>query len=151
MRPFDPFDAVPDVADATAELHAARERLEREQGRVLADTRTTVIAEMLPVLDNLDRSLDAAADDSAPALLEGVRMVQRQFEDALVRLGLERIASVGERFDPALFDAVATIEVEDRSLSGSVVDEWQRGYRLGDRIVRRPKVRVAQWSGAGPG
>jgi len=133
-----------DVDAGAEELRAAVLRTERERERVLAETRATVVREMLPVLDNLDRSLSGAVGSSDRALVEGVRLVRTQFEDALARLGLERIESLGRPFDPLLFDAVAVVDVDDPALVGTVTDEWQRGYKLGDTIVCRPKVRVGQ-------
>jgi len=135
---------------ATEELEAQKRRMEREQQRTLEETRAQVAAEMLPVLDNLDRSIAAAstrteaeAQAEAP-LLEGIRLVRAQFEEALGRVGLTRIESEGHRFDPAVHDAVGLVEVDDASKDGTVVDEWQRGYRLGERVIRPAKVRVAK-------
>ncbi|MEJ7731065.1 MAG: nucleotide exchange factor GrpE [Polyangiaceae bacterium] len=132
---------------ATEELEAQKRRMEREQQRTLEDTRAQVAAEMLPVLDNLDRSIAAAsssAEGGEAALLEGIRLVRSQFEEALVRVGLTRIESEGQRFDPAVHDAVGLVQVTDESKDGTVVDEWQRGYRLGERVIRPAKVRVAK-------
>jgi molecular chaperone GrpE (heat shock protein) len=131
---------------ATEELEAQKRRMEREQQRTLEETRAQVAAEMLPVLDNLDRSIAAAgsAAEGEAALLEGIRLVRNQFEEALGRVGLTRIASEGLRFDPAIHDAVGLVEVGDPSQDGTIVDEWQRGYRLGARVIRPAKVRVAK-------
>jgi len=132
------------VRRALDELESAKRRVQREAQRVQEQTRAGVLDAMLPILDNLDRSIGAGQGTSDPALLEGVKLVRAQFEEALGRYGLERIDSVGRRFDPGVHDAIAVVEVDDPSLDGTVVDEWQRGYRLGERIVRAPKVRVGR-------
>ncbi len=134
---------------ATEELEAQKRRMDREQQRTLEETRAQVAGEMLPVLDNLDRSIAAATSTGAEAqaegpLLEGIRLVRAQFEEALGRVGLTRIESEGHRFDPAIHDAVGLVEVDDATRDGTVVDEWQRGYRLGERVIRPAKVRVAK-------
>lgn len=122
--------------------------MEREQQRTLEETRAQVAAEMLPVLDNLDRSIAAAGNapeaGDAAALLEGIRLVRSQFEDALGRVGLTRIETEGQRFDPAVHDAIGLVDVDDEARDGVVVDEWQRGYRLGERVIRPAKVRVGK-------
>jgi molecular chaperone GrpE len=132
---------------ATEELEAARARVERDRERALVETKAQVIDKMLPVLDNLDRSIEAAQSSPDVALREGIELVRTQFEDALTSMGLERIASVGQRFDPSVHDAIAMLEVDDPAQDNVVVDEWRRGYKLGGRIVRSPQVRVARLRG----
>ena len=87
----------------------------------------------------------AAAEDapSAQAVAEGVEMVLRQFEDASQRIGLMRVASVGERFDPSLHDAVQQLETSEHPV-GAVVSEVVPGYKLGERLLRPAMVVVAK-------
>jgi molecular chaperone GrpE (heat shock protein) len=133
---------------ALEDIEGQKRRFERERERVLEDTRAQVIEQMLPVLDNLDRSIAAseasASNPGDPGLLEGIRLVRAQFEEALARTGLQRIESVGHPFDPSVHEAVGVLEVDNPELAGMVMDEWQRGYRLGDRVMRAPKVRVGR-------
>lgn len=142
-----PTDAALALRHATEELEAARARVERDRERALVETKAQVIDKMLPVLDNLDRSIEAATNSPDTALREGIELVRAQFEDALTGMGLERIPSVGERFDPSVHEAIAMVEVDDPERDNVVVDEWRRGYRLGGRVVRSPQVRVARLRG----
>jgi molecular chaperone GrpE len=96
---------------------------------------------LIPALDNLRRAVDHAPEGTEPAFLEGVRMVVRQFEEALASLGVTPIEAVGARFDPALHEAIAGVETEVEH--DTVLDELQRGYRLHDRVIRPSVVRVA--------
>ncbi len=102
------------------------------------------IMALLPVLDNLRRAVDhAAEDDSTPAaFLEGLRMVMKGFEDGLNELGIEAIATEGEPFDPTLHEAILSEESKevDREMG---VGELQRGYRYQDHVLRPALVRVA--------
>lgn len=100
---------------------------------------------LIPALDNLRRAVDHAPEGTDPSFVEGVRMVVRQFEDALASLGVTPIEAVGARFDPALHEAIAGIESEVEH--DTVLDELQRGYRLHDRVIRPSVVRVAHPSG----
>jgi molecular chaperone GrpE len=97
---------------------------------------------LLPVLDNLQRAVDHASEDSGEAFLDGLRLVVRQFQEALASLGVSPIEAVGEAFDPKLHEAVTGVESEDVERD-TVVDELQRGYRLHDRVIRPAMVRVA--------
>src|SRR6266702_237900 len=85
--------------------------------------------ELLPALDNLDRALAAAADDDP--LLDGVRLVHSELAAALARAGVESFSPLGERFDPALHEAMATAkQPADGAESGTIVEVYQPGYRL---------------------
>jgi molecular chaperone GrpE len=98
---------------------------------------------LLPVLDNLERAVEQAGEGSnGTALLDGVRMVLRQFDEALRALGLSPIPTLGEPFDPTLHEAIAGEERSDVDRD-TVVDELQRGWRLHDRVLRPAQVRVA--------
>ncbi|MGC8460620.1 MAG: nucleotide exchange factor GrpE [Candidatus Dormibacteria bacterium] len=102
------------------------------------------ITALLPVLDNLRRAVDhAAEDDSTPsAFLEGLRMVMKGFEDGLNDLGIEAIATEGEPFDPTLHEAIMSEESNEVERE-MVIGELQRGYRFQDHILRPALVRVA--------
>ena len=98
--------------------------------------------ELLPALDNLDRALEAAAQDDP--LLDGVRLVRSELSAALARVGIESFSPLGETFDPALHEAMATVEQPaDGAESGTVVEVYQPGYRLGASIIRPARVVVA--------
>ena len=132
------------LAEARAELEATRGRLTREAAREREAEKLRLAGEVLPVLDDLDRSIVAARLDGSvkPALIEGFELVRARLERVLDGYGLERIPALGERFDPAVHDAIGLVEVEDPADGGVVLDEVERGYRAGDRVVRPARVRV---------
>lgn len=130
---------------ALRDLEAARARVERDASRVYDDTRSKLVAELLPVLDNLDRTIRAAAATSASAaLVEGVRRVRTQLECVLRGYGVERIDAVGARFDPSVHEAVSVIAIRDPARHAFVLDQAEPGYRFGDRLLRPAKVVVGR-------
>jgi len=96
--------------------------------------------ELLPALDNLDRAIDAAEEEDP--LLAGVRLVRSEIAAALVRVGIEAFAPLGEPFDPNQQEAMAQQPVEGAA-SGTVAEVYQDGYRMGDTIIRPARVLVA--------
>ena len=118
----------------------------RRNAAVRADSldegRRECIAALLPVLDNFERAMDndAGADDAA--WREGVKLVQRQLLDVLHKMDLTEIDASG-KFDPALHEAVMQEAVEGRE-SGEIIAVFQKGYRVGDRIIRHSMVKVAE-------
>lgn len=103
-----------------------------------------LIRELLPVFDNLERAVSASKGATdVDAVIEGVEMVLRLFQDTASRLGLERVPSLGERFDPNVHDAFQQQETTEHP-PGTIVAEYQPGYRLGDRLVRPAMVVVAK-------
>ncbi len=123
-----------------ADFENYRKRLARESS--LAQERGVVklAKELLGALDNLDRALDAAAKDDP--LLDGVRLVRAELDSALARVGVESFSPAGEVFDPALHEAIAQQPAEGAE-SGTVVEVYQPGYRLGTNIIRPARVVVA--------
>jgi molecular chaperone GrpE len=118
---------------------AADERAHREKANF--------ITALLPVLDNLQRATEATESGaSAEDVAEGVRRTASSFENALVAAGVEPLESVGEQFDPELHDAVETAAVEPED-EGKVIEEYARGYRMGDRLLRPARVKVGRASG----
>ncbi len=99
------------------------------------------VKELLPVLDNFERALDSIPEENA-AMREGIAMVQRQLLDALKKLGLEEIED-DCKFDPAKHEAVMREKVDGKE-SGDIVVVFQKGYRMGDRIIRHCMVKVAE-------
>ena len=143
--------ATVETADRQAALRALRSleateaRLERNARREADETRGKLVGELLPVLDNLDRTIRAAqAARSDPAMLEGVRMVRQQLDGVLRGYGVERIESLGQRFDPAVHEAVGMIAVDDPQRNGIVVHQAEPGYRFGSRLLRPAKVSVGK-------
>jgi molecular chaperone GrpE len=100
-----------------------------------------IIKELLPVMDNLDRALSHAGEDDP--LIEGVRMVKKQFMDVLAKFGVTQVESIGLPFDPEKQQAIMQVETEDYE-PGTVVEEFQKGYFLNERILRPAMVTVAK-------
>ncbi len=99
------------------------------------------VKELLPALDNLERALDAIPEENA-SLREGIAMVQRQMLDSLKKLGLEEIED-DCKFDPTKHEAVMKEKVDGKE-SGDIVVVFQKGYRMGDRVIRHCMVKVAE-------
>ena len=99
------------------------------------------VKELLPALDNLERALDAIPAENA-SLREGIAMVQRQMLDSLKKLGLEEIEN-DCKFDPTKHEAVMREKVDGKE-SGEIVVVFQKGYRMGDRVIRHCMVKVAE-------
>jgi molecular chaperone GrpE len=127
-----------------AEFENYRKRMERERSEVYQRARAEVLLELLPVLDNFERALSSreAASSDADAFLHGVELIHKQLKDAVTKLGLQAVESVGQAFDPHLHEAV-TVEASDEHEENTVIEEFERGYKLGDRLLRPAKVKVA--------
>jgi molecular chaperone GrpE len=130
------------LRQALADLDAAQARVARDAHRVESETRARLVADFLPVLDNLDRTLLAsvAGDET---LIEGVRMVRDQFEQVLFRYGVERVLAVGQPFDPAQHEAIAMEDVEP-ARKGRVIRQVTSGYLFGGKVLRPAKVIVGR-------
>jgi molecular chaperone GrpE len=129
------------VIQALADLEAAKARVDREAARTRDEMRAQLVAELLPVLDNLDRSIAAGGDE---AVVEGVRLVRSQLMGVLHKYGLERFDVLGEAFDPRAHDAMSVVDVTQPGLDGMVIDQWEPGYRIGDRLLRPARVVVGR-------
>jgi molecular chaperone GrpE len=130
---------------AAAEFDDARLRLRREISKDVERARRDVIAEMLEIVDNLERALDAGrTSPSADALLQGVEMVHRQFLNKLESLGVKPIASVSRPFDPALHEAITTVPAATADQDGLVVGVVRQGYTIGGDVLRPAAVAVAK-------
>ena len=126
------------------ETDETRQRLNRSADERAASEKAKFIASLLPALDNLNR---AAASGAAPreAILEGIRSIATTFEAALTSAGVEPIQSVGEDFNPELHEAVDTEETGSE-MDGKVIEEYSRGFRMGDRLLRPARVKVGRAS-----
>jgi molecular chaperone GrpE len=131
-----------DVQRVAAEYENYRKRAAREQERLVAHAHERLVRELLPVLDDLERALEAAEKHEEAALVEGVRLVEQSLRAALAKEGLVEIETDGP-FDPHVHEALLT-QAHDEKETGSVVEVLQRGYRLGDRVVRPARVIVAE-------
>ncbi|WP_243337581.1 nucleotide exchange factor GrpE [Anaeromyxobacter soli] len=125
---------------AAADLENYKKRAARERDEVQRFGIERVVKDVLPVLDGLDRALAAATEDDA--LAKGVRLVRTSFEQALARHGVSAFSAMGERFDPAVHEALLQVPT-DAAPPGTVVLEHARGFKLHDRLVRPAMVGVA--------
>lgn len=127
-----------------ADFDNFRKRTRREMDDARARGKDEAIKELLPVFDNLERAVVAAESAQAIAsVVEGVKMVLKLFEDTAERMGLKRVPSVGERFDPAVHEAIQQQETEQHP-PGTIITEVVPGYLLGSRLVRAAMVVVAR-------
>jgi molecular chaperone GrpE len=132
-----------DLQRLAAEFDNYRKRVARDPDRRGAPAPQPRVKELLPVVDDLERALDAAEKHEEAKLEEGVRLVHRALEDALRRQGLQEIAVDG-RFDPHVHEALLAQPSEAEE--GTVIEVVQKGYRLGDLVLRPARVVVS----AGP-
>jgi molecular chaperone GrpE len=128
----------------SAEFDNFRKRTDRER-QTLSDTLAAdVLQELLPLVDDLERALEAVArPETADAYRRGVELIHKQLLDLLRRRGVRPIEAVGTRFDPNVHEAVSHEVVPGHS-EGDVVGEFRRGYMIGDRLLRPAMVRVAK-------
>ena len=130
---------------AATEFEEARLRLRREIAKDIERGRREIIADLLEVLDNLDRAIEAPTTGASPeALLQGVELVRRQFLAKLEGLGVRRIDAEGQDFDPAIHEAVSVVPVTDPAEDGKVIGVVRRGYRINDDVLRPAAVAVAK-------
>jgi molecular chaperone GrpE len=133
------------VADMRSEQEELRRRLARELEQRLELATGNLLADLLPVLDNLDRALHSAAQQpKLEALLEGIQLVHTQFLNILARHGLKPLDRQGQPFDPHLDEAMTTVEVTDSRQHNLVLQEWEKGYTLHDNVLRPAKVAVGK-------
>jgi len=124
-----------------ADFENFRRRNESIRADAYADGRRDVASLMLPVLDNLERAVEAAADSTDEALKSGVEMVLKQMNDAYGKLDVKPIDRLGEKFDPNLENAILQGTEEDGE-PGTVCQVLQKGYMIGDRVLRHAMVKV---------
>jgi molecular chaperone GrpE len=163
--PADPDALARRVADLEAELATAREEARTTQDRWLRERadlenlkkrsakerqdavrygNESLLRDLLPVIDNLERAIGAASGGgNGKSLVEGVDLVRKAFIDTLQRHGVERVAATGSRFDPAVHEAVAYVESPSHDAQ-QVIEEHQAGYRLNDRLLRPAMVTVSK-------
>ena len=123
-----------------AEFENYKKRSQKEKDGIYGMITGDVVATMLPIMDNLEKAVDAKTEDTA--YQDGVRLVARQFADALKRLGLEEIESVGVKFDPEFHEAVSHLEDPEKG-EQEIVQEYRKGYKIGNKVVRHSMVIVA--------
>jgi molecular chaperone GrpE len=129
-----------DLQRVAADFDNYRKRVAREQESLVGRAHESLVKGLLPVLDDLERALKAAAEHQGAELEEGVQLVQRHLLDVLAREGLVAIEADG-KFDPHEHEAL--LAQPSDSEEGTVIEVIQKGYRLGDRVLRPARVVVA--------
>jgi molecular chaperone GrpE len=129
-----------DLKRLAAEFDNYRKRAARDQEALVARAAERLVKELLPVLDDLERALVAADEHEEAKLEEGVRLVHRSLAESLRKEGLEEIPTEGA-FDPHVHEALLSQPSE--AAEGTVIEVLQKGYRLGDRVLRPARVVVA--------
>ena len=126
-----------------AEFENYRKRVDRDR-RDQADAAVAgAIEEVLPIIDNLERALEAPAGSNPDVYRKGVELIHQQMAELLRKRGVTPLESVGTAFDPNIHQAVAH-EVSSTHREGDVMEEFRRGYKLGDRLLRPAMVKVAK-------
>lgn len=147
-------DQVSKLAEEKAQIHDQllrtmadfqnfRKRTQQEQGMIRQYATESLIMTLLPVMDNFERTV-AAAEKGAPveSLITGVRATEKQFRFIIESQGVTKIQSVGQPYDSDLHEAIGTVDSPDHA-SETVVEEVEPGYKMGDKVIRHSKVRVA--------
>jgi molecular chaperone GrpE len=130
---------------AASEFEESRLRLRREISKDIERGRREILADLLEVVDNLDRAIDSSRQAaSADALLQGVEMVRRQFLSKLESLGVKRIDAAGAEFDPLKHEAISTVPAATPEDDGRVVGIVRHGYTIGEDVLRPASVAVAK-------
>jgi molecular chaperone GrpE len=126
------------------ETDETRQRLNRAADERAESEKARFIAGLLPAMDDLNRAIDAVSRNaSREAILEGIRRIATSFESALANAGVEPVVAVGEEFNPEFHEAVDTEETGD-DMDGRIIEEYSRGFRMGDRLLRPARVKVGR-------
>ena len=123
-----------------AEYDNFRRRSQKEKDGLYGDIKANTVTQFLPVYDNLERALKQNTEDEA--YKKGVEMIMTQFCTTLEKLGVTEIECLGEKFDPALHNAVMHVEDEEKG-ENEIVEVFQKGFKLGDKVIRFAMVKVA--------
>ena len=123
-----------------AEYENFRRRSQKEKDALYGDIKADTVTKFLPVYDNLERALNTCTEDEA--YRRGVEMIMTQFNTTLEKLGVTPIECLGEKFDPALHNAVMHVDDEEKG-ENEIVEVFQKGFKLGDKVIRFAMVKVA--------
>jgi molecular chaperone GrpE len=126
---------------ALADFDNYRRRIDRERAQFGAEALRDFILRLLDVVDDLERFLDSAGDQTNP-FIDGIRLVHQKLQNILEKEGVRPFESLGRTFDPALHEVVATVPAEDQA-PGAIVQEMRRGYTLKDDLLRPARVVAA--------
>lgn len=139
-------DELAEVKDSLLRVRADfdnfKRRAEEDRAKMIQVARTDVVLDLLPVIDNFDRAFASVPEQiESDNWYQGVVAIKKQFEKVLEELGIERIKTVGEQFNPELHEAIAH-EASDQA-ENEVIKEFEAGYQLGDAVIRHARVAVS--------
>lgn len=123
-----------------AEFENYKKRTQKESLTKRAEITGDVVSSILPVMDNLEKAMMVKTEDTN--YQDGIKLVVKQFSDVLAKFGMEEIASVGQKFDPELHEAVSHIDDPSKGES-EIVEEYRKGYKIGNKVIRHSMVIVA--------
>ena len=123
-----------------AEYDNFRKRSQKEKDAIYADVRASTLTSFLPVYDNLVRALNQPTEDEA--YKKGVEMIMTQFKTTMEKLGVTEMDCLGKKFDPAFHNAVMHVDDEEKG-ENEIVEVFQKGFKLGDKVIRFAMVKVA--------
>jgi len=130
---------------ALAEFDNARKRLQRDKEEFAKFSAQAVVSQLLPIIDGLDQAVTAVDRRADPdAISKGVHLIYRQLLGLLEKEGVQRIPTVGERFDPHRHEAAELVEAQDGRADGTIVEEVQVGYTIHGKVLRPAIVKVAK-------
>ena len=128
-----------------AEFENYKKRTSRERMELFKTASQELMTALLPILDDFDRGLAEIKKAKDKELLKGMKLINDKFKNTLVQKGLSEIeVKAGDAFDAEVHDAITQIPAPNDKLKGKIVDAIEKGYKLGDRIIRHPKVVVGQ-------
>lgn len=126
-----------------AEFENYKKRTSKERMDLFKTANQEVIVAMLPVVDDFERAMKELSKEEDSELYKGVSLIQNKFIGVLKNKGLEEVAaSAGDIFDSEIHDAITQIPVPDKEMKGKIIDVIEKGFQLGDKIIRHPKVVV---------
>jgi len=125
-----------------AEFENYRKRVNRENESLFLRAKADLVLKLLPVVDDFERMIDHHQKDNQK-IIDGIKLICQSLKKVLMNEGLEEIPAKGEPFDPEFHEAVS-IEKTDNYCEGLVVEEWQKGYRFGGRLLRPSRVKVGR-------
>ena len=126
-----------------AEFENYKRRTSKERMDLFKTAGQEVMVAMLPILDDFDRALKELSKSEDKEMFKGVELISNKFRETLKNKGLEQVeAKPGDKFDAEVHDAITQIPAPDKKMKGKIIDVVEKGFKLGDRIIRHPKVVV---------
>lgn len=128
-----------------ADFDNFRKRKNKEMSDSIRFANQELLIQLIPVLDNFDRTLDAIEKtDNLSAIKDGIAVVDKSMKKTFKKIGMEPINSIGKELNPEFHEVITTVPVEEKKKKGVVIDEIEKGYKLKDRVIRVAKVVIGE-------